>query len=107
MKRQNSTTPTAVPSSVPVPPPRFGFCFRPALDRNDCSGPLLLWIDTGGKTIFMPTTYDVRREEWDPVSGSILIPRNLTNPIRNRRLSVYKKSMARDLQTLETTLGKT
>ena len=76
----------------------YGFCFRPALDRNDCSGPLLLWIDHRGKTTFLSTPYDIRHEEWDPISGSI---RNTT---RRRQLAKYARSMARDLSIIESTL---
>jgi hypothetical protein len=51
----------------------YGYCFRPAPDRSDCSGKLYLWIaDRGGEIRLMQTPYDVRHEEWDPVTGSIV-----------------------------------
>ncbi len=81
----------------------YGFCFRPSLDRDDCSGRLLLWIDHCGKTRFVPTTYDVRRDEWDPVSGTLVIP-GAASFARRRRLRAYAREMARSIRNLEKTL---
>lgn len=74
----------------------YGFCFRPMLGRRDCSGRLHLWVsDYRGKTRFLPMNYDIRRDEWDPISG-IIMPR-AGNEKRRRRLAEYAVEMKRDL----------
>ena len=52
----------------------FGFCFRPELRRDDCSGPLYLWIGDCDDVQFLPTDYDIAYDEWDAVAGSLVMP---------------------------------
>lgn len=76
--------------------PEFGFCFRPELRRNDCSGYLHLWIGDGDNVRFIPTDYDVAHDEWDAVTGSVVIPDQAGE--RRSRLIRYAESMTRDLR---------
>ncbi len=79
--------------------PEYGYCFRPELRRDDCSGPLHLWVEHYGVTRFAPTTYDVRYEEWDAVKGRLILSGNSTG--RRRRLTVYAEGMARNLRLVD------
>lgn len=80
--------------------PEFGFCFRPDLRRDDCSGPLYLWIEHYGSMRFIPTPYDIRHDEWDAIGGTIVIPKGSTG--RARRLAECARSMARSLRLVKT-----
>lgn len=79
--------------------PQYGYCFRPDLRRDDCSGTLSLWIEHYGDTRFIPTTYDVRYQEWDTVGGTLKVPSGATG--RSRRLAEYSRSMARNLRLVD------
>ena len=79
----------------------FGFCFHPALHRDDCSGFVHLWVhDTRGKICFIPTTYDIRHAEWDPITRRIAIPKH-SSPLRKIQLRYYAECMRRDLAEME------
>ncbi len=105
----------------------YGFCFWPELGRDDCSGRLRMWVAHRGQTRFLPTDYDIRAEEWDAVSGTLITnPRGhenshgnngsngngngthdthiTRNPIRRLRLSRYSASMTRDLRRVQTVI---
>jgi hypothetical protein len=78
----------------------YGFCFRPDLRRGDCSGALHLWVaDADGDTRFAPTPYDVSREEWDPVGGSLVMVGDDIG--RHVELRLYNEGMRRDLHRVE------
>ncbi len=79
--------------------PEFGYCFRPDPHREECSGTLNLWIGHYGAVRFVPTTYDVRHDEWDPVSGSLIIPGDSSG--RRRRLTECARSMTRNLRLVD------
>ncbi len=79
--------------------PQYGYCFRPDLRRDDCSGTLSLWIEHYGDTRFVPTTYDVRYKEWNAVAGTLKAPSGSTG--RARRLAEYNRAMARNLRLVE------
>ena len=76
----------------------FGFCFRPVSERDDCSGPLMLWIDYRDRTCFVPTVFDVRHDEWDPVSGTLVLSGK--SPERRRLLAGYACKMDRTLRAV-------
>ncbi len=77
----------------------YGFCFRPELGREDCSGRLHLWLDHLGETRFVPTPYDVRHSEWDALSGTLDLTRS--SFLRRGRLALYARGMQRDMIRLE------
>jgi hypothetical protein len=79
----------------------FGFCFHPTLHRDGCSGFLHLWL-TGrtGKTHFIPTRYDIRHDEWDPVKGRLTMPDHVDKE-RSRLLHSYARRMRADLDNLQ------
>lgn len=82
----------------------YGFCFRPVMHRNDCSGFLHLWIDDPqGKTRFIPTSYEVRFYEWDFIEGRLVIPAVIPadTSARIRTLTEYADRMSRDLEALD------
>ena len=83
--------------------PQYGYCFRPDLRRDDCSGTLSLWIEHYGDTRFVPTTYDIRYREWDAVGGTLKAPSGSTG--RARRLAEYNRAMARNLRLVEKIIG--
>ena len=80
--------------------PEFGYCFRPDPRRDDSSGTLHLWIGHYGAVRFVPTNYDIRHDEWDPVSGSLVIPGDSSG--RRRKLTECAKSMTRNLRLVDT-----
>jgi hypothetical protein len=78
----------------------FGFCFHPTLHREDCSGFLNLWLAVGtNKTRFIPTRYDIRHEEWDPVKGWLGMPGHIDKE-RLQLLHYYARCMRADLDNL-------
>jgi hypothetical protein len=80
---------------------RYGFCFHPVLHREDCSGFLTLWFsDDSGGMRFFSTTYDIRYDEWDPVAGWIVMPKD-ADATRLRQLRRYAGSMLADLDRLQ------
>ena len=83
--------------------PEFGFCFRPNLRRDDCSGSLHMWIGHYGAVRFIPTSYDIRHDEWDPVTGSIIIPGDSSG--RRRKLIECTKSMIRNIRLVESIIA--
>jgi hypothetical protein len=81
----------------------YGFCFRPVSDRPGCSGSLHLWVSRRGKTLFVPTPYDVDHAEWDAVGGTLVIPGE-PSP-RGDQLSDYAQNMVRDLELMGRIIG--
>jgi hypothetical protein len=59
-----------------------------------------MWVDHKGVTRFLSTGYDVRRNEWDAVSGTLIVRGASLG--RRRRLNRYAKDMARDMNRIET-----
>ncbi len=67
--------------------------------RDDCSGPLHLWIEHRGAVRFIPTPYDIRHDEWNPIAGTVIIPGDSNG--RARRLAEYARGMDCDLRLVE------
>jgi hypothetical protein len=70
---------------------KYGYCFRPA--------GLHLWIEHAGEVRFLPTTYDVRPEEWDSINATLILSDESTG--RRKRLTIYAKCMDRNLRLLK------
>jgi hypothetical protein len=70
---------------------KYGYCFRPA--------GLHVWIEHAGEVRFLPTTYDVRPEEWDSINATLILSDESTG--RRKRLTVYAKCMDRNLRLLK------
>jgi hypothetical protein len=70
---------------------KYGYCFRPA--------GLHLWIEHAGEVRFIPTTYDVRPEEWDSINAKLILSDYSTG--RRKRLAVYDKCMDRNTRLLK------
>ncbi len=79
--------------------PEFGYCFRPDPRRSDSSGTLHLWVGHYGAVRFVPTSYDIRPDEWDHDTGSLVIPGDSSG--RRRKLIECAKSMTRNLRLVD------
>ncbi len=84
--------------------PEFGFCFRPVHGRGDCSGRLHLWVRYRNATRVIPTLYDVRHDEWNPVEGRLLVSECADH--RRPLLCRYSESMAKDLVNMATLIAE-
>ncbi len=76
--------------------PEFGFCFRPEHRHDECRGALNLWIGHYDTIRFVPMSYDIRQDEWDSATGTLVIPGDSSG--RRRKLTECAKSMARNLR---------
>jgi hypothetical protein len=65
---------------------------------DNTSGVLHVWIEHGGEVQFIPTTYDVRPEEWDSINATFILSDYSTG--RRKRLAVYARSMDRNMRLL-------
>jgi hypothetical protein len=78
---------------------KYGFYLRPANRSDKTSCLLQVWIEHAGEVRFIPTTYDVRPEEWDPINATVILSDESTG--RRKRLTVYAKCMGRNIRLLK------
>jgi hypothetical protein len=78
--------------------PKYGY-FRPVNRCDNTSGVLHVWIEHGGEVRFIPTTYDVRPEEWDSIDSELILSDYSTG--RGKRLAVYARCMDRNMRLLK------
>ncbi len=84
--------------------PQFGYCFLPNQRSNDGSDVLHLFIEHYGVKRYVPTSYDVRRHEWNTRHNRLSISKGATS--RGRILLEYDQSIARNKRLIESIIEK-